>query len=210
MTLTYISKTPTKIDTNKKYPAIFLMHGMGSNETDLIPLIEGLGEDVFIFSLRGPLSQPPGYAFFSIEGFGKPHREVFEEALIKIEDTVKEAIDSQPIDSNAIFLMGFSQGAILSMSLAIKLPETFKGIIALSGYIPEFVRNENNDVSLAGIEAFISHGEQDPVLPFEWGVQAEKFYREHGAASTFKAYRAPHTVTMDNVQDLRAWLSERL
>jgi len=186
------------------------MHGMGSNEQDLIPLLEGLGKDVFVFSLRGPLSQPPGYAFFSIEGFGKPHREVFEEALKKIEDTIKEAIDSQPIDPDAIFLMGFSQGAILSMSLTVNLPERIKGIIALSGYIPEFVRNENNDVSLAGIEAFISHGEQDPVLPFEWGVEAEEFYRDHGAATTFKAYRAPHTVTMDNYHDLRAWLSERL
>ncbi|MFC4410252.1 alpha/beta hydrolase [Chungangia koreensis] len=210
MTLTYVSRTPETVDPNRKYPAIFLMHGMGSNEQDLIPLIEGLGKEVFVFSIRGPLSQPPGFAFFSIEGFGKPHREVFEAAMDKVEEFIDEVVVNHPIDPSAIFLMGFSQGAILSMSLGIKIHGRIKGIVALSGYIPSFVREENADVSLNGIDAFISHGEQDPVLPFEWGVEAEKFYKQHGASTNFKSYSAPHTVTMDNVHDLRSWLSERL
>ena len=38
--------------------------------------------------------------------------------------------------------MGFSQGAILSMTLGLKLGNRIKGIIALSGYIPAFVKEE--------------------------------------------------------------------
>lgn len=54
---------PKTIETDKKYPAIFLLHGMGSNELDLPPLVQAFNEKMFIFSLRGPIVQPPGYAF---------------------------------------------------------------------------------------------------------------------------------------------------
>ena len=70
-TFTYIHSAPQTTDETKKYPALFLMHGMGSNEQDLVGLVSSLKEKCHIFSIRGPISQPPGYAFFTIEGFGK-------------------------------------------------------------------------------------------------------------------------------------------
>ena len=69
--------------------------------------------------------------------------------------------------------MGFSQGAILSMTLGLKLGNRIKGIIALSGYIPAFVKEEYDISHWMSVNAFISHGEHDQVLPYEWGVDAE-------------------------------------
>ena len=59
--------------------------------------------------------------------------------------------------------------------------------------------------SLDGVSAFISHGEYDQVLPFEWGVDAEAFYKQNGAASTFSAYPEGHTVSNENYNDFTAW-----
>ena len=103
--------------------------------------------------------------------------------------------------------MGFSQGAILSMTLGLKLGNRIKGIIALSGYIPTFVKEEYDIQSLSGVSAFISHGEHDQVLPFEWGVDAEAFYRKNGAASTFNNYPEGHTVSKENFNDFTAWFN---
>ena len=72
----YDLRKPKHVDPDKTYPALFLIHGMGSNEQNMFPLVQGLEEDFYIFSIRGPISQPPGFAFFTIEGYGKPHREV--------------------------------------------------------------------------------------------------------------------------------------
>ena len=70
--LIYELRSPEHIEPGKKYPVIFLLHGMGSNEQNMMPLVSGIEKELFVFSIRGPLQQPPGYAFFTIEGYGNP------------------------------------------------------------------------------------------------------------------------------------------
>ena len=205
--LIYELRTPENIEHGKKYPAIFLLHGMGSNEKNMMPLVSGIEKDLFVFSIRGPLQQPPGYAFFTIHGFGNPHRDAFDDAVNKLENFIEYAAENYPIDASEVFFMGFSQGAILSMTLGLKLGNRIKGIIALSGYIPAFVKEEYDIQSLDGVSAFISHGEHDQVLPFEWGVDAEAFYSQNGATSTFSKYPEGHTVSNENFNDFTAWFN---
>lgn len=203
-------KKPTYLKENKKYPALFMMHGMGSNEQNLLPLVEGFQETMFIFSLRGPFIQPPGYAFFRMEELGKPDRQSFVDTINKIDDFLKFIIQSYPIDEKQVYLLGFSQGAMLATSLSIKMSDSIKGVVALSGYIPSFVQDEYREQPLQNLHLFLSHGEQDPVLPFQWGVSSYNYLKEHGANITFKSYPAGHWVTQENFEDIRSWLSEAL
>lgn len=203
--LIYELRSPKNVEQGKKYPVIFVLHGMGSNEQNMLPLVAGIENDVFVFSIRGPIQQPPGYAFFTIKGFGNPHREVFDLAVKKLEEFIEYAEGEYPIDPEQVYLMGFSQGAILSMTLGLKLGNRIKGIIALSGYIPAFVKEEYELQPLDEVSVFISHGEHDPVLPYEWGVDAEAYYKQHGAKTTFKSYPESHTVSMLNYNDFTAW-----
>jgi hypothetical protein len=78
----YELRRPKQVDPDKTYPALFIMHGIGSNEQNMLSLIDGLEDHFYIFSIRGSLQQPPGYAFFRIGGYGKPHREEFEVLVI--------------------------------------------------------------------------------------------------------------------------------
>ena len=160
----YELKSPEIIEPGKKYPVIFLLHGMGSNEQNMMPFVSGVEKEMFVFSLRGSIQQPPGFAFFTIEGYGKPHRARFEEAINRIENFIEYVEEKYPIDADEIYFMGFSQGAILSMTLGLRLGNRIKGIIALSGYIPAFVKEEYDIQSLDKVSAFISHGENDQVL----------------------------------------------
>jgi phospholipase/carboxylesterase len=57
----YEFRVPKVIDPFKKYPAIFLMHGMGSNEKDMLSIVNGLEQQFFIFSIRGGMKQGPGF-----------------------------------------------------------------------------------------------------------------------------------------------------
>ncbi|RLL47768.1 esterase [Oceanobacillus piezotolerans] len=208
-TLHYEIRKPANIQSGKQYPALFLIHGMGSNEQDLLPLTHGLEESCFVFSIRGPIDQPPGYAFFTIEGFGKPHRSSFDEAISKLIQFIDYTCEEYPIESDKLYLMGFSQGAILSMSLGLVLGDKrVKGIAALSGYIPEIVKKDYDKKPVGEISIFISHGEQDPALPFTWAPESVRVYSEMGANVTFRKYQAGHTVTQENYQDLRKWFQE--
>jgi phospholipase/carboxylesterase len=206
----YELRKPAHIDPEKTYPALFIMHGIGSNEQNMLSVVDGLEDQFFLFSIRGHLSQPPGFAYFTIQGYGKPHREVFDEGVSKLTSFIEYARDKYPIDSSRLYLLGFSQGAILTMTLGLTLGNRVKGIIALSGYIPGFVKEEYNIKSVEQLSAFISHGEMDQVLPFDWGVANNEYFRKLGAIVTFQTYQEGHTVSLQNQQDFMKWLQEDL
>ncbi|MEC1525018.1 esterase [Neobacillus niacini] len=206
----YELRRPSEIDPDKKYPALFIMHGIGSNEQNMLSLVNGLEERFYIFSIRGHLSQPPGFAFFTIEGYGKPHREVFDEGVTKLTNFVDYTCEQYPLDTSQLYLLGFSQGAILAMTLGLTLGDKIKGVVALSGYIPAFVKEEYEIKAVNELSVFISHGEMDQVLPYEWGLANNEYFRQLGANVTFKTYVEGHSVSKSNLQDFTNWLLEDL
>lgn len=202
----YELRKPKHVEPNKTYPALFMMHGIGSNEQNMQSLVDGLEDSFYIFSIRGHLSHPPGYAFFSIQGFGKPDRDVFDEGVRKLTSFIDHACEQYPLDISKVYLLGFSQGAILAMTLGLTLGNRIKGIVALSGYIPGFVKEEYNIKDVGKISLFISHGEMDQILPFEWGIANNDLFNKLGAAVTFKTYPEGHTVSPKNHHDFTKWL----
>ncbi|PGK31728.1 esterase [Bacillus anthracis] len=206
----YELRKPSQIEPNKNYPAIFVMHGMGSNEQNMLSLVDGLEDTFYIFSIRGHLSQPPGFAYFTIQGFGKPHRDVFNEGISQITNFIEYATEQYPIDHDHLYLLGFSQGAIVSMTLGLTFGNRIKGIVALSGYIPAFVKEEYAIKSVDKLSLFISHGEFDNVLPYEWGLKSNEFFQGLGAQVSFQAYTEGHTVSLENQQDFKKWLIDDL
>ncbi|MRG85942.1 alpha/beta hydrolase [Salinibacillus xinjiangensis] len=208
--LKYEIRKLSHIEPNKKYPALFLMHGIGSNEQDMLSLVDGLEDHFFIFSIRGHLSQPPGYAYFTIKGFGQPHREVFDEGINKLKCFIDDAVEQYPVDRNFLYLLGFSQGAIVSMTLGLSIGNKIKGIVALSGYIPDFVKEDYAIQPVDHVSLFISHGKFDNILPYDWGVESYKYFSNLGSHVAFNEYQQGHGISLENKQDFTNWLLEDL
>lgn len=196
----YTLSKPTN-QTKEKHPAIFLMHGMGSNENDLPSIVEELKNEYYIFSLRGPLSQPPGYSFFTIERIGMPHQEPFERVLNEIQHFIQEVNNHYEIDENGIYLLGFSQGAILSQSLASIMGNKLAGIVSLSGYLPDLVHNMERS-TMNGMRVFIAHGEQDHIIPFSWSEKSKQYFEENEAEVSYHAYQGGHFLTQEIVNKI--------
>ena len=76
---TFVHKAPNV--TNEKQPAIFLLHGLGSNEHDLLQLVNEFEGSCHIFSLQGPIKHNPGYAFYTFEEEGIQTCEVFDKVI---------------------------------------------------------------------------------------------------------------------------------
>ena len=203
---TFIHTAPKA--ANKKQPAIFLLHGMGSHEGDLPQLVQDFEESHHIFSLRGPIEFKPGYAFFTNEEEGKPIRVVFDEVLIYIQSFIREAIVEFELDTEQIYVLGFSQGAVLAQSLALTMGNVIQGVVALSGYVPNFVKTEYKNQSVEHLNIFISHGVYDYIIPPKWGKESKEYFEAQGANVTFKTYNDGHGVTPENRQDLIAFLRQ--
>lgn len=203
---TFIHSVPEA--TEGKRPAIFLLHGMGSHEEDLPQLVQEFKDSHHIFSLRGPIVFNPGYAFFTNEEEGKPVRVVFDEVLKYIQSFIYEAIEEYGLDEAQIYVLGFSQGAVLAQSLAFTMGSAIRGVVALSGYVPDFVKDEYKKQAVDHLNIFISHGEYDYVIPYHWGEDSRDYFNSHGAQVTFKKYQDGHGVTPENHQDLVVFLRQ--
>lgn len=204
----YDIRYPAAYDPNRKYPAIFALHGKGSNERNMYGLVEPLADEFILICVRGDLILGAGYQYYELKSLGNPLRESFDRSVRQLEAFIEYATEKVPIDASRRYLLGFSQGAILSMTLALTMGDALKGIVALNGYVPDFVKTEYPLKSVRDVSVFVSHGEFDSVFPVRIGRETAAYFKELAPNLTFKLYPSDHGVTPDNQRDFIQWLRQ--
>ncbi len=212
LALEYLIREP-KIKADKN-PLILLLHGYGSNEQDLFSFASEFPEEYYVISARAPYDLQYGsYAWYAInfdanENKFSDHNQARESRDL-ISTFIDELIKNYPIDSKQITLLGFSQGTILSYSIALSFPEKVQRVVALSGYLNEeiIVENyKNNDFS--NLQMFVSHGSVDQVIPVDWAKKAPGILDSLHIPNEFKEYPVGHGVAPQNFTDLKNWLQK--
>ena len=210
-TLEFVERLP-KTTNNTPAPLLILIHGYGSNEMDLFSFAEELPDSMRIVSLRAP--QELGYnsfAWYSINFDANQNKfSDLDEARVsmnKISTFIDEFTAAKNVDTNKIFLVGFSQGAILSYGLSLTTNKV-QHVVALSGYLNEDLLTESMPEKPA--DYFCSHGSVDQVIPVEWARKAPIYLTEKGIDNQYKEYPVGHGVHPQNFYDFKAWIEERL
>ena len=196
----------------EKNPLLLLLHGYGSNEEDLFSFATELPEDYYVLSARAPYDlQPYGHAWYAINFDADQNKFSDDSQAIESRDLIARFIDELllelPIDAADVTLIGFSQGTILSYSVALSYPEKIKRVVALSGYLNENILAsgyENKDFK--NLKMFVSHGTQYQVIPVDWARKAPEELKKLGIAVTYKEYPIGHGVSPQNFYDLKNWL----
>lgn len=207
----FVSKIsfPSNYDEEKKYPVIYAMHGRGSNELEIMSLIEELKDDFIIVGIRGTLNLYGGYEYFTIKSFGNPNIDSFDLAITNLLNFIDDFKNHYPVDSSRQFLFGFSQGAILSMSLALVMGNKIKGIAALSGYIPNNVKESKQLKSVEELDILINHGETDSIFPLPIGQDNFEFFSKRTKKLDFKVYPIGHEISLQEKDDVISWLKSK-
>lgn len=210
LSLYHLVREPkVKLDKN---PLILLLHGYGSNEQDLFSFASELPEEYFVISARAPYDLQYGsYAWYAINFDADENKFSDHDQARSSRDLIAgfidELIEHYPIDKESITLIGFSQGTILSYSVALSYPEKVQRIVALSGYLNEEIIKENfqeNDFS--NLKMFISHGTVDQVIPVDWAKKAPGILEKLGIKTVYKEYPVGHGMAPQNFFDLKNWL----
>ena len=195
-----------------KNPLLLLLHGYGSNEADLFSFASELPDEYYVISARAPYDLQYGsYAWYTINFDADQNKFSDHEQAILSRDLVvkfiKELKLKFPIDDSKITLIGFSQGSILSYSIALSYPTIVHKVGALSGYINldiNIQNYQNNDFS--SLKIFSSHGTVDQVIPVEWARKIDPILKNLAINSTYKEYPIGHGVSPQNFFDLKDWL----
>jgi len=199
---------PANLDPVKMYPVVFTLHGKGSNERNMFDVVAPLADEFIIIGIRGDLPLGSGYQYYDLKSLGNPIRELFDAAVEKLEAFIEYATEKYPIDTGKRYVLGFSQGAILAMTLALTMGDRLKGIVALNGYVPEFVKTEYPLRSVKDVSIFISHGEYDSVFPVRIGHANAAYFQDLAPRLTFNIYPTDHGVSEDNQLEVLNWLKQ--
>jgi phospholipase/carboxylesterase len=110
-----------------------------------------------------------------------------------------------------IVLAGFSQGGAIVLHAGLTYTRRLGGILALSTYLalPEALAAELREVNRT-TSIFMGHGSDDPVAPFALAELSRDRLIALGCKVEFHAYRMPHTLSLEEVADIRRWLERRL
>jgi phospholipase/carboxylesterase len=214
-TLSLVHRTlPVRAEASEsKPPLLLLLHGIGSNEDDLFGLAPYLDERFMIVSARAPLVMGPGsFAWFNIEftnaGIVADLKQA-EQSHALLLRFIDELVETYDVDPPRVFLMGFSQGAMMSLTALLARPEKVAAVVAMSGRFPSQVKTPTPE-ALRDKPVFVSHGIYDPMLPVESGRETREKLEALEVALTYREYPMGHEVSMESLRDTTAWLSATL
>ena len=210
--LHYIVRQPS-VEGGPRPPLLMLLHGYGSNEQDLMGLAPFLDPRCLIVCARAPHALDfGGYGWFPIEITEKGIVLHFAEAWIACDQVAKLAAwvaHEHSADPACTILLGFSQGASISVAVALKEPTRFAAVAALSGRcVPEMV--PENPAELEGLPVFMTHGEFDQVIPIAQGRQSHEMLLQLPLDLTYTEYAMGHEINQACLDDVRSWLTHQI
>lgn len=190
-------------------PLLILLHGYGSNEHDLFGLRPYLPDEFVYASLPAPLSPPwpmPGRSWYQIEGADSRDPAGVSTAA----EAVAEWADQHAAEASSVGLLGFSQGGAVSLQALRLHPARFAFAVNLSGYA--MPGDLDSDAALAEVAppVFWGRGSADAVIPEPLIAHTAEWLPSRVTLSGRVYPELDHSVSMDEIADVRAFLQRRL
>jgi len=203
---------PSTLPSNA--PVIVMLHGYGSDENDLFSFASELPESYAVVSLKAPIEmQPYGNAWYNIYFDNTNGKFSDDKQAIEARDLVSKVIDeiveNYPVDKSNVTLLGFSQGTITSLAVALSYPEKIKNVVGLSGYVNEAILKvgyADNDFGYLSI--YSSHGSVDQVIPVDWARKTQPFLNNLNIENHYSEFPVGHGVAPQNFYEFKEWLSK--
>jgi phospholipase/carboxylesterase len=223
---------PTELQTIEVHPAgtavasVIVLHGLGADGTDFLPFADEIDLSA-IGPVRWLLPRAPvrpvsvnnGYrmrAWYDIFEFGaqaaNPRED--ETGLRDSFAAVHALIDrevARGVPAHRIVLGGFSQGCAVTLGAGLRYPARLAGLVGMSGYLPLAATTaaERRDAN-ALTPIFLAHGQRDAVISIERGTATRDALKALGMAVEWHAYPMEHSVSAEEVADLKRFLLRTL
>lgn len=190
-----------------------LLHGFGAPGDDLVPLADELDlpNVRFVFpaaplELGGLYGDSRAWWLLDLEklerelaaGTPRDRRTEIPEGLPQVRDQVCRLLDQLcarfSIPAEQLVLGGFSQGAMLSLDVALHREPTPAGLLLMSGTLLAESEWEPRMASLAKLPIVLSHGRTDGILPFSIAELLRDKLREAGAVVEWVPFLGGHEI----------------
>ncbi|MBZ9873952.1 alpha/beta hydrolase [Mesorhizobium sp. BR1-1-9] len=179
-------------------PLLFVFHGTGGDEGQLVSLGRDLAPQATIISPRGDVSEQGAARFFRRTGEGVYDMQDLARATRKMDGFVKAQIAAAK--PSAIYALGYSNGANILASLLFEAPDLFDAAVLMHPLIP-FEPEVNG--SLSGRRILVTAGTRDPICPPNLTSRLEAYLRADGADVTVEWHEGGHEVRPNEIEAAR-------
>lgn len=201
--------------------SIIWLHGLGADGEDFVSVAEEMSLPVavrFLFphAPKRPVTVNGGLIMRAWYDIIAPDITVQQDVMgIHASQAAIELLIVQEkqrgIAADNIFLAGFSQGGAIALHTGLRHESRLGGILALSTYLPlaEMLLSEAS-VAARGTPIFMAHGKNDPIVTFARGKNSADTLQKLGYPVDWHEYVMPHSVCLEEVCDIQAWLGVKL
>ncbi len=180
--------------------ALIMVHGRGANAADILGLAPHL--NVSGYALIAP--QATHNTWYPNSFLARPEQNEpwLSSALELLHESVEEA-KKNDIGTEHIYLMGFSQGACLTLEFVTRHAQRFGGIAVFTGgLIGDRIYEENYSGNFKGTPIFIGTGNPDPHVPLDRVKDSVDILEKMDATVTLQVYEGrPHTIAQEEIKE---------
>ncbi|HWP34337.1 MAG TPA: hypothetical protein VNM66_01945 [Thermodesulfobacteriota bacterium] len=193
--------------------AVVAIHGRGASADDLVPIAGAVAlPGVRWIFPQGwlPFVHPfgTGWAWYELPPDDRPG---VLESRRRLRRLLERLTAPGGVPSDRVALVGFSQGAVVSLDAGLRFPQPLAGIAALSGYLfdPTSLAAELAPAQRR-LPVFLAHGIFDGVVPLAGSRMAAAALREAGLPVELHEYPMGHEIVPEELADLRTFLGRCL
>ncbi len=185
--------------------AIILIHGRGATADSILSLSSYL--NLTDYAILAPQAKGNSWYPFGFMASDAGNKVSLELSLQIIGETRTEILKAG-IPNERIYLLGFSQGACLSLEFAAQNATKFGGIVAFTGgLIGEKLNAEKYSGDFSGTPVFIGSSDRDFHVPAKRINESADLLRKMGADVTVKLYEdSDHTIRTDEIN----WVNHKI
>lgn len=190
--------------------AMIMIHGRGASAQSILGLsneFQNTGGLVFLAPQASDHTWYP-YSFLAPRDQNQPG---IDSGLRAISDIIKK-LNDQGISNDCIFLLGFSQGACLASEYAVRNPDRYAGVIALSGgLIGSSIDPSEYNGDLKDTPLFMGCSDIDPHVPVKRLDETEDIFSKLGAKVRKNIYPGMgHLVNEDEIAHINDLIKKAL
>jgi len=188
--------------------AVIMLHGRGATADSILKLGEELNKDdktIFAAPQAAANTWYP-YSFLAPREMNEPG---ITSGLSAIKNLVV-SFTSHGIPTEKIMLLGFSQGACITLEFAARNPAKYLAVVGLSGgLIGDKLEPESYSGNLKSTSVFLGCSDIDPHIPLERVNESEKIFSNLNASVIKQIYKGMgHTVNRDEINHINQLLTK--
>lgn len=198
---------PQKAESSKK--VFILFHGWTGNEDSMSVFLNSIPEAAIAILPRGIYHiQADQYGWLDVTDAKHHNFESYRNIAIRLHHSLNKVIRDLTEQNIAnLNLIGFSQGAALSLVYSLQYRDEVDKTAILSGFLPKGFPENGHTLDIQD-KFYVAHGTKDTLVDFQRAEEIQKYLIARGASVQFCQAEIGHKVSPACLSSLKTFFEE--